>query len=33
MKTGEEFFLSKRKSGSRAFAQEGILPKAGISRC
>lgn len=28
-----EFILSKRKSGCRAFAQEDILLKAGISRC
>lgn len=28
-----EFILSRRKSGCRAFAQEGILLKAGISRC
>lgn len=33
VKTGEEFTLSKRKIGCRAFAQEGILLKAGISRC
>lgn len=33
MKAREEFILSKKKSGFRAFAQEGILLKAGISRC